>query len=226
MKISIVIPCYDMFSWGANFLAYSLDILETQTFKDFEVVIADQSADDRIENVAKEHSEILDIVYIKNRTKGPCANLNLALPNCNGEIIRLLFQDDYLLHQDSLKLLAEGFDYNKKWAASAYVHSKDRKIFYNIHIPSVSENMYLNNTIGTPSCVSFLKDEREEFDINLNWFMDADYYYRLYKKLGEPAVFDKPDFVQFIWGGQMTNSMITQELVNKEKTYLEKKYAP
>ncbi len=53
--ISICIPTHEMGGQGSEFLRQSFDILATQTFQDFDVVVSDHSKNDSIENLCKKY---------------------------------------------------------------------------------------------------------------------------------------------------------------------------
>lgn len=224
-KISIAIPCYEMRGWGYSMLQYSLNILRGQTFKDFEIVIADHSEDIKIADVCKSNED-LNIKYIRNENKrgSSSANANRAIKDSTGEIIKILCQDDFLLGEDALEKIVENFDYNKKWLLSSYMHTYDRTHFINFHLPQFSEKIYLNNLVGTHSCLSILNDDPLFFDDNLLWFMDCDYYYRMYQRCSDPVILTTPTVAQFLWSGQVTNTMVDNELIEKEKKYIINKY--
>ena len=113
MKLSVCIPTYEMAGKGVKFLEQSFLGLEMQTFKDFEIVISDHSKDDSIksfcESMAKKSS--MDINYIKNvELRGSSsANTNNSIKCAIGEVIKVLFQDDYICDIDCLKLIYERF---------------------------------------------------------------------------------------------------------------------
>jgi glycosyltransferase involved in cell wall biosynthesis len=96
--ISIAIPTYEMNGVGNIFLKKSLELISLQTFKDFEIVISDHSIDDSIKNVCCEFEDSLKIVYLRNEINrgSSSSNMNNAILNCRGEIIKFLFQDEYL----------------------------------------------------------------------------------------------------------------------------------
>jgi glycosyltransferase involved in cell wall biosynthesis len=225
MKISIAIPCYEMGGWGYNFLQYSLDILKKQNFLDFEVVVSDHSIDNEIKKTCDKNKD-LNIKYIKNKKNrgSSSANANSAILNSSGEIIKILCQDDYLYGVDAIKNIVVGFDYKRKWLLSSYLHTQDRKNFINYHLPKFSNKIYLENLVGTHSCLSILNDDPIFFDDNLIWYMDCDYYYRMYKKYNNPVILTEPTVVQFLWSGQVTNTLITDELVKREEEYILNKY--
>ena len=225
-KISIAIPCYEMGGWGDSLLQYSLDILKTQSFKDFEVVISDHSADNKIKKICDADKKYLNIKYIKNeKNRGSSsANANNAILNSSGDIIKILCQDDYLFGVTAIEKIVNSFDYNRKWLLSSYVHTKDRREFINYHLPKFSDKIYLENFVGTHSCLSILNDEPIFFDDNLIWYMDCDFYYRMYQKYNNPVILTEPTVVQFLWSGQVTNTLVTDEVIKKEMEYILNKY--
>lgn len=225
-KISIAIPCYEMGGWGANFLQYSLDILKEQTFKDFEIVVSDHSKDDKVKMVCNANTKHLDIIYIKNNNNrgSSSANINNCIINSTGDIIKILCQDDYLFDQYSLEKTIKNFDYSKKWLVTAYFHTRNRKELINIQIPQPRDTTYLENHIGTHSCLTILNENPILFDENLIWYMDCEYYHRLYQKYGTPEVLTETTVIQLLWTGQVTNTLITPELEKKEREYILNKY--
>jgi hypothetical protein len=150
--------------------------------------------------------------------------MNNAIKNCDGEIIQIMCQDDYFYGKNSLQKIIENFDKDKGWMCSKYMHTKDRLGLFKQQIPSWNPQIYLNNTIGTPSCLSFLNNDNIFFDENLTWLVDCEYYYRLFKKYGEPKILKDIIFIQYLWEGQLTQT-ITQELINTETAYVNNKIA-
>jgi hypothetical protein len=55
--MSVCIPTSDMSGLGAGFLRNNFDILIRQTFKDFNVIISDNSTTDAIEKFARNIKE-------------------------------------------------------------------------------------------------------------------------------------------------------------------------
>ncbi len=207
-------------------LHHSLGILKTQQFKDFEIVVSDHSVDDHLYAVCKKESKWLNIKYLRNEHKrgSSSANVNHAIKNCSGELIKILCQDDYLFAHNSLKTTVDQFDYDKKWLVSSYLHTKDRVELENYHAPEISRRMYLENLIGTHSCLTILNEKPLFFDEDLIWFMDCEYYFRLYQQHGLPEIVYKPTVVQYLWTGQVTNSVITDRLIQMEKKHVINKH--
>ena len=115
--ISIAIPTYEMNGVGKIFLRKSLELISDQTFKDIEIVISDHSIGDSIEKVCKEFYSELNIVYLRNfENRGSSSsNMNNAILNCSGEIIKFLFQDEYLYKKDCLQDIKDYFDKNDQY---------------------------------------------------------------------------------------------------------------
>jgi len=223
--LSVCIPTYEADGRGVDFLNYNFKQMKLQLFKDFEIVISDDSADEVIKNYI-EGIKDLNIKYIKNEgKKGIAGNTNNAIKNASGEIIQIMCQDDYFYNKYSLQKIVDAFDKNIGWMASMYMHTKDRLGLFKQQIPTWNDQIYFQNTIGTPSCLSFLNDDNPVLvDENLKCFVDCEQYYRMYKKWGLPKVLKDLVIVQYLWEGQATSG-ITQEIINAEVAYINEKIA-
>lgn len=226
MKISIAIPCYEMYGRGSEMLQYSLDMIKKQGYSDYEVVIADHSRNDDLFQIYNKEKKNINIKYVRNKKNigSLASNLNCCINNCAGNIIKFIMQDDYLLDENSLGKIAHNFDNNKNWLVSSYYHTKDRTNLFNLHVPSISSNMLFVNLIGTPTCLTIKNEKTIYFDEKLNWFVDSDYYKRLFKKFGNPVFLEDPTAVQLLWEGQSTNTIINNNIIKNEEEYLYKKY--
>jgi glycosyltransferase involved in cell wall biosynthesis len=226
MKISVCIPCYEMFGRATEMLNLSFGVLSLQSFTDFEVIISDDSEDDAIKNLISFWKPRLNIKYIKNpNEKGLSSNLNNAIKHAKGEIIKVLCEDDFLFGEAALEITYNNFDFNKGWLVSSYYHTKEsRKVYFKQQIPTWNDKIYLVNTIGTHSCLSFVNDSPLLFDPKLMWYMDCDYYYSLFLRYGEPFILKEPTVVQYLWEGQTTNAFVTKNIEEKERKYLIEKY--
>ena len=91
-EFSIAIPAHDRGENGPKWKRELLDTLQNQTCQDFEVVISDQSKNDNIMNVCQEYD--FDFTYIRYEGSVPCENINIAVDNCEGRIIKIMFSDD------------------------------------------------------------------------------------------------------------------------------------
>jgi hypothetical protein len=228
VKFSIAIPTYEMMGYGALFLEFSFFKLETQTFKEFEVVVSDHSIDDSIKNLCKIWGNRLNINYIRNESKrgSSSSNINNAISNCNGSWIKVLFQDDFLYDEHSIQHIVSHIEtYNDcKWLVTACEHSDDGVNMKYRFYPKWNDNILFTNTLSSPSVLTFKNEEVIHFDENLMWYMDCDYYYRLYLKWGIPHILNEVSVVNRIHKNQITNTMITQHILQNETEYLKQKY--
>jgi glycosyltransferase involved in cell wall biosynthesis len=211
---------------GVSCLRESLSRLKNQTYKDFEVVICDNSFDDSIKKCTDEFKSDLNIRYIKNHTYKFPDNLNLGIKSSRGKIIKIICQDDYLFSSDSLREIVDKFNINTdSWLVSACTHSIDGANFYNDFYPEYNSFIqYGINTIGSPSVLTIKNHCPILFDANLVWLVDCDFYKRCFEKFGLPSILNSINVVNRIGAHQMTNTRATQNLRKKELIYILKKY--
>jgi len=225
-KISICIPTYEMKGKGVEYLSYSFNILSNQTYKNFEVVISDNSKNDDIKNLCNLWSEKLKINHCFNHEKfGLSGNTNNAMKMAKGDIIKILYQDDFLLNDSSLEAqLIHFVGNNNYWSVTACAHTKDGINIYNPHYPKYNEDIhYGQNTISCPSVLMFKNKDIIEFDENITWMMDVDYYKRLYDKFGLPSICNYITVVNREHSNQ-TSSGVNSNIKNTELEYIKNKY--
>jgi hypothetical protein len=178
------------------FLKRALDSIEKQTFKDYEVVITEDGM--------------------------MAENTNSAIKQAKGEIIKILYMDDYFAHPDALANMMNGFEGG--WLATGCAHDNGQEL-YNVHYPewnSPEEMMKGANTIGSPSVVMFENDDPLLFDENLSWLLDCELYTRLFARYGKPTILNDIGIIMGIHDGQMTNILTDEEKLSEHK-YLEDK---
>ena len=193
-KISIVIPFYfGMKNWQF-FLTRCLESIEKQTFKDYE------------------------IVFIKYSTMPVTSNR--VIESAKGDIIKVLYMDDWLESENYLEKLYEVFlDKEIDWVITSASTNK---------IPVWTDDIEIgNNKLGSPSALAFRNnfDEvgNELFDEKLSWMLDCDLYKRLEKRFGQPIILTDIEVGIGIGDHQMTN-ILTKEQKLEEVNYLKIKY--
>ena len=193
MKISIAIPTWECNGRGVEFLDDLLRTISIQTFKDFQVVISDHSLDRKIQNFCEENIYDLPLRYFRceeYRGNGPF-NTNNAIELCEGEIIKIMFQDDFFYDDESLEKIVSEFNSDFDWLVCGCNHTFDDGYnFINEMYPKWNDNI-LNgvNTISSPSVVAFRKKvfDKVKFDINLKMMMDCEFYHNLKCNFGDPV---------------------------------------
>lgn len=194
-KFSIICPVYHMKDGlGEKFLVEYLSLLMYQTLGSFEVIVSDQSDDDNLKNICKTFSHVLNIKYIRNpgSKKTAAANVNFAMKHATGEIIKLLYVDDFFVDFLALEKIYDGFKNNpdKNWLIAGFMCCDQGKHTYYNHRQPWYGNRYVNgdNTTGNPSNYSVRREHALEMDENLLWIVDGEYFYRSYYHYGDPIL--------------------------------------
>ena len=190
MKISICIPFHWMKNWQF-FMMRCLESIEKQTFKDYEVVL------------------------IKHSTMPVTSNR--VMESAKGEIVKVLYMDDWLDSEDYLEKIYETFlDDEVEWVITSASTNKN---------PQWTDDIYIgNNKLGSPSALAYRNYAIEErFDEKLSWLLDCDLYKRLEKEYGKPKILTNIIVGVGIHPAQMTN-ILTKEEKQEEINYLKAKY--
>ncbi|MFN5372221.1 MAG: glycosyltransferase family 2 protein [Bacteroidia bacterium] len=213
--ISICIPTYNQ----ADKLKFLLDSIRVQTFRDFEVIVSDDSNCDDVALLCNSYSD-LPISYYRNQpAKGTPENWNYAISLAKGTWIKLMHHDDYFSSEDSLKHFVEFaesnpmIDYvfcatklhsltNEESKISNYV--VDKNVLKNIK--KQSAYLFPKNIIGSPSIGLQRKSINISFDVNLIWLVDVDYFIQLLFNY-KVVYLDKPLITTIISETQLSKSM-------------------
>ena len=196
VKISICIPIHWMENWPV-LLTRCLASIEMQSFADYEIILVKHST----------------MPITSNRT----------IESAKGELVKILYMDDYLTHRDSLKEIADNFKPEDHWLVTGCLHDNGIDVG-NYHEATWTENISTgNNGIGSPSVVTLRKEGRLLFDTTLSFLLDCDLYKRMHTKYGLPKILNTPNVTIGIHAGQTTNTMSEEDKL-KEFDYLSKKF--
>lgn len=222
-KISICVPTYEMNGLGVPFLQELLQTIQQQTYKNYEIIISDQSINDNIKDMIESNFSSEPITYLKvpdSIKRNASCNSNFAFEHATGDIIKPLFQDDFFFRRDCLEKIAES---NTNWGACGFIHTNAmHSHFYNYQTPIYAEDTPIGrNKIGCPSVIFFKKELGIRFDEELIWLMDCELYYRLYK-IDKPAILNESYVAIRIWNS-VTKS-INDSVKFKEADYVRSKY--
>jgi len=197
-RISIVIPTHDI-PEKTYFLNRSMGMIEKQTFKDFEVIL-------------------------NQNGQGLSKNTNEGIRRATGELVKILFMDDFLAHENSLKDISDNFSSHDHWLVTAWTHTKDDKTFFNDRVPYYHERIINGkNSIGPPSVMTMRRSDGMFFDENLSWIVDCDLYKRYHDQYGEPKIVNSVNVVIGIGNHQLTNT-INDQTKSEEYAFLKNRY--
>lgn len=195
-RFSICVPVWEQHGFGLQYLKDLIYSIQIQRYYDYEIVISDHSQNNDIDKfVNKEVKFDLSVLkykrYSKNYGNG-VANLNNALKMANGEIIKVMFQDDFMFDCRCLEKFDKAFqDKNTNWVTCGCNHTKDGVNFERFMIPSWNDKLLEGvNTISSPSVLAFRNKNIELFDENLTMLMDVEYYHNLGQKYGLPIIIE------------------------------------
>jgi len=223
MNISICIPTYEMYGKGVQYLNELLDSIEMQTFKDYEIIVSDHSKNNDIETTCSLRNNVKYFRFDK-KYGNISANLNNAINQTQGDIIKPMFQDDKFkeddLQFDFLNYLFCCTDY--KWMIYDSLNFGTKNELF---IPNNPLDLYElaqgNNTYGCPSAVAWRNCDLR-FDENLIWLMDCDFYVQLIQKYRSPLNVSQPVLIRE-HPNQLTHH-ITGSQILIEREYLSYKY--
>ena len=187
-KVSICIPTYQQ----ADKLLVLFRSIEKQSFRDFEVIVNDDSHDNEVENLCKSEFNFGIQYHRNNPSKGSPENWNAAISLAKGEWIKLIHHDDYFYNADSLAKFVEA---SEKYPDTHYffcstsildTHSGNQYSYYvNTkildRISDFRAYLFHKNLIGAPSTGFFRKGLLETFDKMLIWLVDIEFYSRILK---------------------------------------------
>lgn len=194
MKVSICVPVHEMDDKDF-FFKRCVDSIEKQDFTDYEIVFSENG-------------------------EGMAANTNAAIRKAKGELIKILFLDDYFAHEQALSYIVENF--TNGWLVTGCIHD-DGDSWFNRHFPVWSDDIHTgNNTIGSPSVVTFENKSPFFFDADLSWTLDVDFYKRLYQRYGEPVILNDTNVVIGVGNHQTTHKLTEEQKLKEQKTTTER----
>ncbi|HMR91045.1 MAG TPA: glycosyltransferase [Chitinophagaceae bacterium] len=209
--ISVCIPAYK----NVPFLRRLLDSLRRQTFANFEIIITDDSPDDRILDFLAAYSIEQPVSYYKNPAPlGTPANWNEAISRAKGTWIKLMHDDDWMASDRALDLFVQEVKQNPAasfiFCAFNNVFSPDGRVEKSGVSPrklrrlkKAPAELLAGNIIGPPSVTLCKKDIALLYDTRLKWLVDIEYYLRVLKQ-HEFAFIDKPLVNIGVSGEQVT----------------------
>lgn len=184
--ISICIPAYKR----EHELERLLTSIKIQDFKDFEVVITDDSPDDAVEKLCNRYREMLNIVYHRNEsTLGTPENWNKSIGIARGKWIKLMHDDDAFSDRFSLSKFASAIRLNPGYDFFfCGYHNLDGNVKKPVSFISFlrwqvlkreAASLLSKNVIGPPSNVVHKKNLTIKYDMSMQWLVDIDFYIRM-----------------------------------------------
>jgi glycosyltransferase involved in cell wall biosynthesis len=216
--ISICIPAYK----NIDYLKRLMDSIAAQTFKDFEVIISDDSPDDSIKKFLAEYQKFPRLVYHRNTVAlGTPENWNEGIRKANGKWIKIMHDDDWFSNKESLALWAKaanlsGADfifcaYNNVYLGKNSQHQVHPTRFRLDLMKEEPYTLFAKNIIGPPSVTMHRNNQNLFYDNKTKWVVDIDFYIRWLKEL-KVEYLDK-----VLINVGMSEEQVTVDCVNNRK---------
>lgn len=197
--ISICIPAYK----HVDYLKRLLDSISIQTYKDFEIVITDDSPDDSVEMLLQNYFSKTEIRYYKNQQPlGTPENWNEAIKKANGKWIKIMHNDDWFASNDALQIFFNAIQQNPNvdFFFSAFQNVEASSGKKEVVKLSSSDKAFLKSNpyhllkkvyIGNPSCTLIRKSLNIFYDKRYKFIVDFEYYIRVIQQTGMPIYIDE-----------------------------------
>lgn len=196
-KVSIVVPIHTSMKDGDYFLWRLVQSLMRQSFKDYELVIVQEGLMAR--------------------------NSNSGIQKARGELIKILYLDDYFAHDNALQEIVDNFGPEDQWLATGCLHQGEDEEPHSPHLPEYTQDIHRgNNRIGSPSVITIRNSGHLLFDENLSFLLDCDLYRRYYETYGPPKLLNDLNVVIGLHEGQTSNTMPSEEKLTEYQYLLEK----
>ena len=223
---SILITTYECHGHGVQFIKENLNAIVTQTYRPIQVVVSDHSRDDAIEQaVSATDTSGVEIIY-KRYTEhygSPCHNWNNTLLYATGDYLHYFALDDRLRDEHTVGDIVTYAENNRgsRWFATGNIVEPRGNTF----MPSWNDTILSKNTLSGPSAIVLRKDLRHiQLDPTFIYFLDLDWYYRLYKEAGVPNCIKRICWINRFGTHNLTNTVCTSQSISEERKLLIAKY--
>ena len=184
--ISICIPAYKR----TDFLLRLLDSIAVQEFRDFEVIVTDDSPDLSVKSLCETYTARFPLAYYRNEIPlGTPENWNEGIRKAQGEWIKIMHDDDWFTGPDALGVFAQAI---RDHAGASFIFSAYRDIFLDegrereMQISSSrykalvrnTATLFSRNVIGPPSVILYKRLPSVLYDNKVKWVVDIDFYIR------------------------------------------------
>jgi glycosyltransferase involved in cell wall biosynthesis len=225
--ISICIPAYK----HPEYLKRLLDSISVQTFKDFQVIVTDDSPGDEVKELCESYRPSFSLLYHKNQTpKGTPENWNEAIRLANGQWIKLMHDDDWFSSANSLQSFVNiamkdpqaSFifcAYQNVYEGTDRVEQVRVNSFRMKKLLAERTTLFASNVIGPPSVTMVRYDQTISYDKRMKWLVDIDFYTR-YLNQTAPVYIDEMLINVGINENQVTKSAFRKPEVEIPENFL------
>ena len=225
---SIILPCYN----DLTLLQGALTSVLQQKDIDYEVIITDDSTEDKIDQYIQ-GLKLQDIYYYRHQQGiGAADNWNYGLEKATGKYVILMHHDEEMVQDDYLKrislLMSSGTDIVISQVNVIVNGHRNKQSFLCRWLKSFvckhPAYLFLMNVIGPCACLTIRREHLQDFNTNLRWLVDVEWYYRMLR--GKKFVLDKSLSINSHHGhqGQITQSLDVMKTFKSDKTEISQTY--
>ena len=153
--VSVILPAYN----HENFVGEAIESVLNQTFKDFELLIADDCSKDGTANVIKKYDDSRIKTYFFKENRGAAENHRFLIENATGKYIALINSDDVWLSdrlKEQVEFMESHDDYGACFSWASFIDEnnneimKDNKIFMQ---PNRTRGQWLAHFFLNGNCI-------------------------------------------------------------------------
>lgn len=223
----IIIPAYN----SLELLRRTLASVKAQRGVTIHTIIVDDSnRNDDIEHYVLNLGDATISYHHNIPPLGAIANWNSGLHKADGKYIILMHHDEVFLGDDYLLNMSEALKQSDIVVGNIFVEKQGGKR-YSIYPDGFKRLMlkfpvalFCINAIGPCAVCAFKRENVEDFDERINWFVDVEWYYRMMRKRKVTFV---PSAVVVSHHGhddQITKNINVNVAARKDSTTLSAKY--
>jgi glycosyltransferase involved in cell wall biosynthesis len=184
LLISICIPAYKRVAY----LQRLLDSVAIQSFRDFEVILTDDSPGAEVSGLVKQYVDKFPIIYHKNPAAlGTPENWNEAIRRASGKWIKLMHDDDWFTDAGSLQQFADAAQqhpdvdfffsaYNNVFEETGRTQIMLANLLRRKQLQRNPVTLFSKNIIGPPSVTMYRHQQEFVYDKKMKWVVDIDFY--------------------------------------------------
>ena len=187
VEVSICLPAYNQ----TKYLVKTLDSIILQTFQNFELIISDDSTTNDVESIVNTYRNkfTLKVQYVRNNPSlGSPENWNHAISIAQGKWIKIMHHDDWFCDSTALEkmvILAKNHSNAFIFAGIKGEILQEKRSYVNLptqhkiqELKNDPFSLIWANIIGPPSAILYPKSAIQ-FDHNLIWLVDIEFYLQL-----------------------------------------------
>lgn len=190
VSISVCIPAYK----NTAYLCRVLDSVAMQRFRDFEVVVTDDSPDDSISSFLEGYKADFPLRYVRNaKSLGTPGNWNEGIRQARGRWVKIMHDDDWFSDPDALGVFHQAALENPGvsffFSAFTNVHDDTGRLEpvtctrLDLALMRLSPLVLFKRVyVGNPSCTMVLRESGLFYDEEFKWVVDFEFYIRFFRR--------------------------------------------